>query len=226
MGRPKGSRNSNNMDLTGHIYGEFTVLYEVERSPNNFRKWMCRCSCGKEVVVFQSNLRKRPEGRCVDCSRSLYKKGEMWRSMRNVYEGMIGRCYKQTDRTRYDYYGGRGIRVCDRWLMEGGKGFENFYEDMGDRPEGHSLDRIDVDGDYCKENCRWANGSVQGYNTRKKSNNTSGKTGVSFHKKTGKWETYISVEGEFIKLGYFEDFEEACAVRTEAELKYYGKVKE
>ena len=226
MGRPKGSRNANNMDLTGHVYGEFTVLYEVERSPNNSRKWMCRCSCGKEVVVFQSNLRKRPGGRCVDCNRSLYKKGEMWRSMRNVYEGMIGRCYQPTDQARYDYYGGRGITVCDEWLQEGGKGFENFYNDMAPRPEGYSLDRVDFNGNYCKENCRWVDLSVQSFNTRRKSNNTSGRTGVSFNKKLGRWGVYISVNGEFIRLGYFADFNKACEVRTAAELKYYGKVKE
>lgn len=226
MGRPKGSRNLNSVDLTGYTYGELTVLYESERSKNNHRKWMCRCSCGREVIVFQNNLVRRPNIRCTDCAKALQNKGNMWRSMRNVYEGMIGRCYQETDKDRYSYYGGRGIKVCDRWLEKDGKGFENFYEDMGDRPEGYTLDRLDFNGDYCKENCRWVDSSVQAFNTRMNVNNTSGRTGVSFNKQLCKWEAYISVKCEFIKLGYFADFHEACNVRSEAELKHYGKIKE
>ena len=69
------------------------------------------------------------------------------------------RCYNEKS-SGYKYYGGRGIQICDRWL----ESYENFLADMGERPTGKSLDRIDTDGNYCKENCRWATNKEQGRN--------------------------------------------------------------
>jgi hypothetical protein len=88
---------------------------------------------------------------------------------------MKARCYRKQSKD-YKDYGGRGIKVCDRWL--GDSGFENFFEDMGRRPSSdHSLDRIDVNGNYCLENCRWATISEQANNKRNNRNITyKGKT--------------------------------------------------
>ena len=78
------------------------------------------------------------------------------------YVAMKGRC-NNPKKSDYDYYGGRGIKVCDSWNED----FLNFYNDLGDRPEGTTLDRIDPDGDYCPDNCRWATHKIQSNNTRR-----------------------------------------------------------
>lgn len=124
----------------------------------------------------------------------------------------------------YHDYGGRGIRICDRW--SGVDGYSNFLDDMGERPENKSLDRIDVNGDYEPRNCRWSDYSLQSFNTRKSKNNTSGRTGVSWKKARNKWEAFIGKKGKCIKLGTFNTFEEAVKAREDAELKYFGFNKE
>ena len=89
---------------------------------------------------------------------------------------MIKRCYSKNHNS-YDYYGGRGITVCDRWL----ESFENFYEDMGEKPsKKHSLDRINNDGNYEPDNCRWATQSTQVINSRRKKGKSGYKYNISF----------------------------------------------
>lgn len=135
------------------------------------------------------------------------------------WEAMRARCNNKNHK-HYEYYGGRGIQVCAEW-----DSFWNFYSDMGRKPEGFSLDRIDPNGNYCRENCRWTNGSEQAYNTRMQENNTTGKTGVVLDKRTGRYYARIDFKGKSIHLGSSMDFEEAVKMRESAELKYFGYTK-
>lgn len=128
-----------------------------------------------------------------------------------AWKSMKKRCYNQND-SAYEYYGARGIAVCEEWV----ESFEAFFSDMGHIPErGYTLERIDNDGDYCPENCKWATRAEQSWNTRVYKNNTSGVKGVSFHKREGKWRATIGSKS----LGDFDTFEEACCVRKSAENK-------
>jgi hypothetical protein len=130
---------------------------------------------------------------------------------------MKKRCYNENAKN-YDDYGGRGIKVSDEWLSS----FENFHRDMGERPSSkHTIERIDVNGDYCKENCIWTDdGSLQAYNQRVRSTNKSGRTGV--HAVGDMWEARIRGR----RLIRTPDYELAVFCREEAELFYYGFIKE
>ncbi len=140
------------------------------------------------------------------------------------YRAMIQRVFDE-DHKSYEHSGGRGIIICERWL-DPVNGVLNFFEDMGERPDGMTLDRIDVNGNYTKENCRWINYSEQNFNQTLNSHNTSGKTGVSWNKEKSRWEVYITKDKKTKKLGYYTSLEEAIKVRENAELEYYGYIKE
>lgn len=155
------------IDMTGQRFGTWVVLEHAGFSSGMARiaKWKCRCDCGNEGEVYGTALRSGKSLGCTKCaakkiSKSRTKHGDTgsptwisWRSMKN-------RCNCRTS-PDYDLYGGRGIFVCERWNE-----FENFLEDMGERPPGTSLDRIDSDDGYYQENCRWSTPMEQANNRR------------------------------------------------------------
>lgn len=131
-----------------------------------------------------------------------------------TWASMINRCTNSAN-AQFEYYGARGIYVCNRW--RGKDGFDNFVEDMGDKPNGCSLDRIDNNGGYEKSNCRWASYKIQQINRRLSRNNKSGYTGVYFDRRR---RVYIATLGSMV-VGRSTDKSAAIHARRSAYQKYY-----
>jgi hypothetical protein len=126
---------------------------------------------------------------------------------------MKTRCYNTKD-PNYKFYGAKGVRVCESWLHD----FSKFLEDMGPRPQGYTLDRIEVTGNYSPENCRWASQTAQQLNKRPRSNR-SGFTGVRMNRHNTGWVAVLGVKKERFHLGTFIDPREAYeayAIRRES----------
>ncbi len=150
--------------MEGKRFGKYTV---IRRCNVNSQKVVAVCDCGRERTLFANGVKQNSRG-CPRCSR-LSMTGVGFKERHGMYQTaiyrtwqkMISRC-SNPNNPRYAAYGGRGIVVSEEWRT-----FENFYHDMGEKPSPkHSLDRIDNNSGYCKENCRWATGFEQYRNRR------------------------------------------------------------
>jgi len=147
----------NATDITGQRFGKLVAIRPVGKQATKV-VWEFLCDCGR-TVQYMSWLPRT--GQVVSCGCWRKRRGGLATTRSyQIWVKMVKRCNKANDKD-YPNYGGRGIRVCESWLV-----FENFYADMGEAPEGTTLDRINNNDGYSKENCQWATSKVQHRNKR------------------------------------------------------------
>lgn len=212
-------------EFIGHRFGRWTVI----GGSHNTRTFLCKCKCGTEKLVDKFNLRNGVSKSCGCLSAEMASErekthGHYGTKTYAVWAAMI--CRGKGQGSHGKYYSERGIKVCDKWTEPDGKGFLNFLEDMGECPQGKSLDRIDNRLGYYKENCQWASASQQSSNKRKPKSNNSGRMGVMWRKDTEKWRVAIKVDKVMHNIGHYTSFEEACRKCTEAEIRLLGYSRE
>lgn len=161
---------ANPIDLTNKKFGRLTVIKLAESVTNTYgrpiRRWVCDCECGNTTIV---RVNKLTSGNTISCGcfqkemvSNLFKThGKRHTKEYASWASMKARCLNENS-TKFHLWGGRNISICDRWIDS----FENFYADMGPRPEGTSIDRIDTNGNYEPLNCRWATPKQQSNNLR------------------------------------------------------------
>ncbi len=150
-------------DLTEQKFGRLIVVRKTGRDKWGSCEWLCQCSCGQEKIISGRHLCNERTSSCGCFGKEIHTKhghnsGGKESLTYNSWRSMVQRCTNPRSKG-YSNYGGRGITVCKRWLK-----FKNFLKDMGNRPENKTIDRINNDDEYCKENCRWATRKQQSMN--------------------------------------------------------------
>ena len=170
------------VDISGQRFGRWTVLERAYIDKQNGSMWLCRCDCGKEGIIRHSSLtsgNSRSCGCLLEEVRSIShtKHGYHGERLYYVWNTMKQRCFNPNN-TKYDLYGGRGITVCDEWRYSYEAfrkwAYENGYDENAEVNQ-CTIDRIDVNGNYDPNNCRWADAKTQSANVREHRNQYTGR---------------------------------------------------
>lgn len=212
-------KNQIRLHLEGERYGKLVVMEEAEsiysKTGKMIRRWKCKCDCGNITIVRHGDLRN---GSTVSCGCYNYEKesaakthGYSRTKLGNVFEGMKQRCNNPKNKN-YEKYGGRGIKICTEWLNDPKKFFDwaikNGYK------EGLSIDRIDVNGNYEPDNCRWADNETQCLNQRIRKDNKTGHKGIYYSE--GVYRVQIRRNKKRYYFGSYKTLPEAVKVLEEA----------
>jgi hypothetical protein len=154
--------------MIGLKFGKWTVIRYVD-TQNRLQRFEAQCDCGEKSIQYGSDLRRKVlrSTQCIKCKNKknaikITKHGLHKTPLYKVWCSMLQRC-RNPNNKGYKYYGGRGIKVCKRWSK-----FQNFLTDMGDRPEGMTIERVNNDGDYKPSNCKWVSHKENCNNRRNK----------------------------------------------------------
>lgn len=209
-------------DISGQKFGRLTALESTGKKNTGGYIWKCECECGAIKNVSIGALCYGSVKSCGCLKIDTVTKHGMTKSPAwNAWDSMV---YRLKDERAKEWYW--DVSADPNWLLPDGEGFLNFYADMGDPPEGHTLNRVHEAKVYSKETCEWATLSMQSFDQKRSKVNTSGRTGAYFDKSGSKWVAQIKKEGVVTQVYRGESFEEACEARTKAEIEYFGFSKE
>lgn len=202
------------LDVTNERYGKLVALRFVKTDASKRTLWEFKCDCGNTIIKRLGDVRTGDTKSCGCLHRkTLSEEGSMHKKINprtyQAWNDMKQRCLNP-NRTNFKNYGLRGITVCERWINS----YENFVNDMGEAPLNYSLERVNNDGNYNPDNCKWATRSEQNHNKRLRSDNNSGLRGIH-QRKSGKWRVNIKHLGKVIYNKTFDTIEQAAIARNE-----------